>query len=336
MNRSRTYAILIAIIYITSLAMPGKAAAYWLWTPESKKFINPKYAAKDSPKEQFDWAMTFYDSKDFKRAGEEFEKLTKFFEYSEFAGRAQFYVGLCYENQGKPYPAYLAYQKAIENFPHLDNIDEIIEKQYNIGVAFLNKDTTKIMGTEIMSPADKAAEIFRKVVDNAPYGPLAATSQYSLGQALKQIESYEEAMQAFQKIIDNYPTSLYYDKAKYEVAYCAYLSSLKPQYAQEPTEKAIKAFQEFADSNQDSDLTMEAKQTVERLRYKGAEKSYGTAEFYERQKKYKSAILYYRDIIDRFPDSSFAPVAKVKIDELSIKAGAQAARQNKKRGWFTW
>jgi len=336
MNRIRSFGIATALIYCTILLIPAQASAYWLWTPESKNFLNPKYAVKDSPKEQFDWAMTFYEAKDYVRAGSEFEKLTKQYEYSEYAGRAQYYVGLCYENQGKPYPAFLAYQKAIENFPHLDNIDEIIERQYNIGLLFLNKDTTKVMGTDIMSPADKAVEIFKKVVDNAPYGPLAATAQYGLGQSLKQLESYEEALQAFQKVLDNYPTSLYYDKAKYEIAHCAYLSSLKPQYAQEPTDKAIKAFQDFADSNKDSELSQEASKTIERLRYKGAEKSYSVAEFYERQKQYKSAILYYRDVVDRFPESSYAPVAKVKIDELSLKAGSQAAQEKKKRGFFKW
>ncbi|MEI6863356.1 MAG: hypothetical protein WCK38_03050, partial [Candidatus Omnitrophota bacterium] len=65
------------------------ADAYWLWTPDSKKFVNPKYAVKDSPKEQYDWAMSFYEAKDYQRATAEFEKLTKNYEYSEYAARSQ-------------------------------------------------------------------------------------------------------------------------------------------------------------------------------------------------------------------------------------------------------
>ena len=85
-----TAAILSAVLFLDT------ACAYWIWTPETKKFINPKYAVKDSPKEQFDWAMSFYEAKDYQRAAAEFEKLTKHYEYSEYAARAQYYVGLCY------------------------------------------------------------------------------------------------------------------------------------------------------------------------------------------------------------------------------------------------
>ena len=61
----------IAALFLFS----NTAWAYWVWTPGTKKFINPKNAVKDSPKEQFDWGMNFYNAKDFQRAATEFEKL---------------------------------------------------------------------------------------------------------------------------------------------------------------------------------------------------------------------------------------------------------------------
>src|SRR3990167_6668633 len=102
---------LIISVIIIILANANAASAYWIWTPESKKFVNPKYAVKDTPKEQFDWAMSFYDAKDYQRAAFELDKLAKQYEFSDYASRAQYYVGLCYENMQKYYTAFESYQK---------------------------------------------------------------------------------------------------------------------------------------------------------------------------------------------------------------------------------
>lgn len=316
--KKRLSLIIIASILSASF-FTSSAHAYWLWTPETKRFINPKYAVKDSPKEQYEWAMSFYSAKDFTRAGTEFEKLVKNYEYSEYASKAQYYVGLCYENRGKYYSAFQNYQKAIENFPHSENIDEIIAREYNIGNIYMAKISPKLMGTDIMPPLDRAIEIYKKVAENAPFGRLAPEAQFRQGEALKKAERYDEAIEAFQKVVDEYGDSPFYDKAKYEVAFCAYKSSLKPAYDAAPTEKAVKAFRDFTDANSDQELSKIADITIQRLKDKGAEKSFETAKFYESIKQYGSAVIYYRDIIKRFPDSSFTPEAKLKIQILELR-----------------
>ncbi len=318
--------ICIILLNICVIIFLKTASAYWVWTPETKKFINPKYAVKDSPKEQFDWAMSFYDTKDYQRAAVEFEKLTKHYEYSEYASKAQYYVGLSYENLDKFYIAFQNYQKAIDNFPHIENIDEIIARQFNIGKIYASRDSPKILGTDIMTSLDRAIEIYKKVVDNAPYGKLADEAQFNMGDALKRAERYDEAILTFQKIVDDYPASRFREKAQYEVAYCAYKASLKPAYDVGPTDKAIKAFEEFAQTNRDKVLSDEADKTIRRLKEKSAEKSLLTAKFYESQKRYESAIVYYQDIVDRFPDASFADGARAKIEELKRRAKGPASK----------
>ena len=333
MKRRLTFFILANLITL-SLVL-SSAHAYWLWTPETKKFINPKYAVKDSPKEQYEWAMSFYSAGDYTRAAAEFEKLVKFYEYSEYAARSQYYVGLCYENRGKYFTAYENYQKAIESFPHSENIDEIIAREYNIGNLFMAKVSPRIMGNDIMPPLDRAIEIYRKVVGNAPFGRLAPEAQFREGEALKKAERYDEAIEAFQKVVDDYADSQYYDKAKYEVAYCAYKSSLKPAYDSAPTEKAVKAFRDFTDANQDKDLSRIADITIQRLKDKGAEKSFETAKFYEGINQYEAAVIYYKDIVRRFPDSSFTPEANVKIKLLNSRtARATPKNTDDKKKWF--
>ena len=49
------------------------------------------------------------------------------------------------------------------------------------------------------------------------------------------------------------------------------------------------------------------------------EKSLLTAQFYEKQGRYKAAIIYYQDVIDTYPESSFVGLAKSKIESLTAK-----------------
>jgi len=322
---------------IMLLIMTSTASAYWLWTPETKKFVNPKYAVKDSPKEQFDYAMTFYQAKDYQKSAAEFEKLAKQYEYSEYASKAQYYVGLCYENMNKLYIAFQNYQKAIDNFPHIENLDEIIAREFNIANIFASKASPKVLGTEILTSADRAVEIYKKVAENAPFGKLAEDAHFRTGTTLKKADRFDEAIEAFQKILDDYPNSQFYEKAKFEVADCAYKASLKPAYDIESTDKAIKAFEEFAQGTRDKALTEKADKTIQRLRDKSAEKSLMTAKFYEDQRHYESAIIYYKDVIARFPDSSFVKNAKAKIEELERKINKTsqvAADKAEKKSWM--
>lgn len=329
---SKTFRILVccAVIALCGILSAGTVSAYWIWTPETKKFINPKYAVKDTPKEQFDWAMSFYDAKDYKRSAVEFEKLTKHYEFSEYASRAQYYAGLSYENMGKYYIAFQAYQKAIDNFPHIDNLDDIIAKEYAIANIYAEKASPKVLGADIMTSNDRAIEIYRKVVDNAPFGPVADEAMFKMGEVMKRAGMYEEATVTFQKLVDEYPQSKFADKAQYEVAQCAYRASLQPAYDAGPTDRAMRIFEDYAASGQDERLSEEAKKTMQRLKNRAAEKSMITAKFYEQMRHPKSAIIYYQDVVDRYPDSIHTPLAKAKIEELqAIKPGSDRVF-----GWF--
>ena len=77
MKNNRLVSGIISMSVVMLLLMTSAASAYWIWTPETKKFVNPKYAVKDSPKEQFDYAMKFYQAKDYQKAAAEFMAVPK-------------------------------------------------------------------------------------------------------------------------------------------------------------------------------------------------------------------------------------------------------------------
>ncbi|MGB2705620.1 MAG: LPS assembly lipoprotein LptE [Candidatus Omnitrophota bacterium] len=290
-----------------------ETAAFWIWTPKDKKLVYPKHAPKDSPEEHFKWAMGFFKEKDYKRAAEEFDRLAAHFKDSDMAPEAQYYAGRSYEAMGKYYPAFIAYQKTIDAYPFTKRNEEIVEKEYNLGNLLYKKHKGVLMGKEIMTDLDRAAEIFRKAKENAPFGEYGDQAQFMVGECYKKSEQYNEAMKEFQKLIDEYPRSRLRDKARYEVAQCTYLASLKPDYDQELTDEAIKEFRRIAETREGLTISEEAQKRISMLEEKKAQSLFNTAKFYERQAHHKSAAIYYEEIVNKYPLSSCAESAREKL-----------------------
>ena len=119
------------------------AYSYWIWTPKTGKWINPKTAVKPTPKEQLDLAMSLYDIKKYEDAKREFKKLVKAYPKSAEAAESQYYLGLTEEAQDNLYEAFLSYQKVIDKYPFSERIQEVIEKEYKIAQDFMAGKSVK-------------------------------------------------------------------------------------------------------------------------------------------------------------------------------------------------
>lgn len=307
--------ILIISIFIAS----QQAFAYWVWTPESGKWENPKYAAKDTPEEQFVYAKGFYDKGNLALALKEFKKLIKYYPLAKEAPTAQYYIGRIMEDLDNPYEAFKAYQKVIDLYPYTELVDDVIEREYKIGEMFFEGKKIKVLGPLRVPAKDKAVEIFKAVSGNAPYGKYAEPSIFKAGLAYKAILDYDSAIMMFKDLIDKYPNSDLIDKARYELAECSKLMSLRPDYDQTPTVVAREEFEDFIQKHPDSEMSGEAKKIVDKLKDREAQNAYKIGQFYESRRMPESAIVYYEDIIKNYTETEWAKKAQERLNELEKK-----------------
>jgi outer membrane protein assembly factor BamD len=304
---------LIIIIILSALVLDlGTAYSYWIWTPETRKWINPKHAPKDTPKEQLLYAMDFFEAKDYKRALGELRKIIRHYRRSEAASEAQYFIGRCYEEMGYPYQAFEAYQKVIDDYPFTQRIDEIVELQFQIGNALYEGEKTRFFGMRFKALPEQIIDVYKKVVLNAPYSLYAPIAQFRIGELYKKIAFYKEARDAFQKIVDDYPNSPIAMEAKFQLALTASVASGGSSYDQSLAEQAQKEFEDFKRAHPDSELVEKAERQTRELIEQRSEYYFKTAKFYERIGKYESAAIYYNKILDEFPDASNAAAAMEK------------------------
>jgi len=303
--------IILSLLFISILSIQP-VYSYWIWTPKSGKWVNPKNLPKDNPGEQFVYAKSFFDINKYEEAKREFRKLLKAYPKSAEAAESQYYLGLTEEAQGKLYEAYQAYQMVIDKYPFSERIQEVIEREYKIAEKFMSGEKRKALGVTL--PVENPAiEIFGKIVENSTYGPLAPRAQYKLGLVLKGLLRYYEAEDEFNKVVSRYPDSEWASAAKFQIASCRSSLSKGPAYDQGAAQEAKERFEEFVKEHPDAVLSLDAEKNISSIREKEAEASYNIAKFYEKQKVFDSAKIYYNDIINNYTDSPWASQAAVRL-----------------------
>lgn len=294
------------------------AYSYWIWTPKSGKWVNPKNLPKENPQEQFAYAKSFFDINKYEEAKREFRKLLKAYPKSAEAAESQYHLGLIEEAQGKLYEAYQAYQQVIDKYPFSERIGEVNEREYKIGEKFMAGEKRKALGVDL--PVENPAiEIFGKVVENSTYGPLASKAQYKLGLVLKELLRYYEAEEEFNKVVSRYPDSEWSAPAKFQIASCRASLSKGAAYDQGAAQGAKEKFEEFVKDHPDAVLSLDAQKNISLIREKEAEASYNIARFYEKQRAFGSAKIYYNNIIDNYTNSPWAVQAAAKLQEMEHK-----------------
>jgi len=303
-----------------SYTISSQPIAFWVWTPETNKWVNPKYSVKDTPKEQLEVGLGFYESKEYKEAIREFQKLIKYYPRALQAPEAQYHIGLCLEEQGEVFKAFKEYQVVIDKYPFSELAVEIVQRQYDIGMQLLENSNNRGKFMDAFIGADyNVIDVFKTVIKNAPYSDLAAPSQYKIGLYLQEKRLYQEARDEFEKVLNDYPESEWIKAAKYQIALADAQRSTAAQYDQKITQSAVDEFDEFVEMYPDAELSNQAKDQIYQLREKEAENSFVVAQFYEKQKNYKAAKIYYQGVVDDFENSSWASKSLKKIREMNEK-----------------
>src|SRR3989338_7156945 len=321
-----------SMIVVLALFVAQPCYAYWLWSPDIGKWINPKKAAKDTPEDQFAWGMQFYEAKNWDRAVEEFEKLPSAFPNSRLAAEGVYYAGLSWEAKGDIARAADAFQKLVDRYPYSDRIKDAVKHEFDIAGRFASGDKLKVLGIPALPGQEKAVEIYKHIAKNAPFGTYGDQAQFQLGEVYKSQGEYEEAQKAFQAVVDDYPGSDLVAKAKYQIAFCSMEASKKSQYDERTAERAIEEFEGFKNEFPADQQAMNADESIKALRNKKAETSLDVAAFYEKRGKLESAKVYYQEVIKKYPETRAAQEARKRINGIIRQQGGDrpAGKKGKK------
>ena len=212
----------------------------------------------------------------------------------------------------------------VEQYPSSPHFDEAIEGQFRIGEIYLAGKKLKLLGIPFGSSMDRAAEIFAAVVRTAPYGKYTARAQFDIGLAREKQGANDAAIEAYQAVVTKFPKEPVAADAQYQIGYIWFTAARAGTKDEAATTNARTGFQDFLFRYPNSEKAAQARSNLQMLERKQTVSSYQVAKFYDKQKNYRAAVIYYNEVIRQEPGSTESERAKKRIDQLRVKLGDAA------------
>ncbi len=309
----------VALGSVTFLMMNSLQAAY---TIRDGKLINMHEIATLSVQEHYSLAKQALEQENWQELIRQSNVIIKNFSGTDFAWDCYFYLGKAYfylralDYANANFSIYL--KQATPKF-----FEQAIEYKFYIAQSFENGEKKSILGVAGMPkwmPAyQEAIEIYEEVIMALPQHDLAVQSMLGKGLLLFKEGDFKESIETFQTLIRRFPkhplacdsyiaiTNVYLKQSKEEYPDPDYLDlaeinirKFKLDFPSHPKLEAVEA------------MLGEMKELF-------ASELYKTAQFYERTKKPKAAVIYYSKITSKYPGTKISLKSQKRLDSLCPK-----------------
>ena len=292
---------------------------------EKAKYVAPgDEEMSGNAEELFQKAQQAEKDNNLTRAIRAYRTLVKKHPRDVLAPGALFRMAELQEKIGKYQPAAESFRALVAAYPSNPHFDEAIEAQFRIGEMYLSKNKLRLLGIPVASALDRAVDIFAAVVRTAPYGKYTARAQFDIGLAREKQGANDAALQAYQAVVDKFPKEPVAADAQYQIGYIWFNSARTGTKDIAATKNATTAFQDFLFRYPHSEKAAQARANLQLLQQKQTVSSFQVAKFYDKQKNYRAAVIYYNEVIREQPGSEESERAKKRIDQLRAKFGEQA------------
>jgi outer membrane protein assembly factor BamD len=158
-------------------------------------------------------------------------------------------------------------------------------------------------------------------VEQYPGTDLTDDALFYLGQAYVRTKDYALASGQFDRLIRDFPATPHAADAVFWLARCDDLQSRPAMLDPTETERALQRYGEFLGQYPDSGHAAEARERVQALRDRLAEKRYRNGRLYYRLKQYPASEIYLRDVLVKYPQSSWAGEATLLLADVLLREG---------------
>ena len=318
----RVVFVLIAAVFL----VPEPSPASIIFRPGQKaEYVPPgEEAISGNAAEVYQIAQTAEKEGNLKRAIRAYKTIVKRHPKDALAPAALYRAAQLQEQTRLYTPAADSYLQLVERYPSSAHFDDAIEGQFRVGEIYLNGKKLKLLGIPVASALDRAVTIFANVVRTAPYGRYTARAQFNIGLAREKQGANDAAIQAYQAVVDKFPNEPIAADAQYQIGYIWFTAARLGTNDAAATANAKTAFQDFLFHYPKSEKTPQARKNLDILEHKQTNNSYKVAKFYDKQKYYRAAVIYYNEVIRQQPGSEESNEAKKRIDQLRAKFGDAA------------
>jgi outer membrane protein assembly factor BamD len=324
--KSRVPAFLLALAVGLSFFQISNAAV--IFKPGKKvKYVAPgEEEMSGNAEELFHRAQTAENQGNLKKAIKLYTALVRKHPRDALAAGSIFRTGELQEKIHNSMGAVQSFRLLMERYPSSPHFDEAVEGLFRIGEAYLQGKKVKLLGIPVGVSLDRAVEIFAAVIRSAPYGKYTARAQFDIGLARERQHMNDSALEAYQAVVDKFPNQPVAADAQYQIGYIWMMTARAGTRDLAATKNARTAFSDFLFRYPNSEKAAQAQLNLKMLENRQTASAFDVARFYDKQKRYRAAVIYYNEVIREEPNSPESDKAKKRIDQLRAKVGDAALK----------
>lgn len=277
-------------------------------------------------------AKQYDEAGQYENALASYRNLLKNFPAAPQASKAQFRIAQILEEQGNASKAFDAYQTLVSRYPDTPEFEQAVAQQVIIANQYLQGKRVVFLGLPVIPGTERAQQMYRSILNNAPYSKHAPVAQFNLGLTYERQKMLVDARDAYQTVLDKYPNSDVADDALYQIGYI-YMQAGTTGDTRDLSAivQARETFEDFLLQFPKSEKAAQARDNLVTLGQSEAGDLMTIAKYYDWARNYKAAVIYYNDVIRKQPKTPDAEYAKTRLNELRNSVGEDALRVGSER-----
>jgi tetratricopeptide (TPR) repeat protein len=220
---------------------------------------------------------------------------------------------------GKWFKAVRKYNKMLDGWPESPLYETALERQFSLGIAFLNGHKREVLKVLKLSAFDDGDAVMRDIADRAGDAPIAKRALISLAQGYEKKGEFIEAYLVWLDISSRWSNSELGTTAVLEMAQDQHSAYKGPNYDHTGLKSARTYYESYKLlPNREEVAASEVDEKLKTIDEQLAYKQYSIGEYYDRTGSSEGARLYYDEVIEKWPETSAAEMARARIEAKDL------------------
>jgi TolA-binding protein len=293
--------------------------------PETPSLKTPSLfhrPAMRSPAAQLAHAEELARAGNRRGAARQFLALVHQWHGSAEAPAAQFRFAEFLEQRGKYRRAFDEYQYLVDHYAGRFAFAEVLDRQFRLANCIRTERIGAVLFLPGFASPERAAPLFRRIVDNAPNGQRASEAAMHLAWILEDGRDFEEAVRVYEEIVQRDPDGRFCPEATFRRARCLYRIAADRGRDESSQRHALAALGACLSSDPENKEAPEARRMFDDMKARLSALYYERARFYDRTPgRQRAALMAYTDFVKEFPEGTHVEQARERIKVLQKQAG---------------
>jgi TolA-binding protein len=242
--------------------------------------------------------------------------VTEWGDAAEAPAAQQAYADLLMEERDME-DAFREYQYLIKFYAGQFDYDAVLEKQMQIANYIMTTPRGKFLFFPGFNSPESAIPYYKQIVANGPKWRRAPEAQFNVGVINEDIDDFEEAILAYDSVMNRFHDNELAPKAAFRKAVCLVKLWKKTPRDERSLREALSGMATFVANYPASDNIPGANDYLADMGETLAGMYFERAEFYETiNRNDEAAIIAYSEFVRQFPSSKKAVAAQNRIEEL--------------------